>query len=306
MASDVVVDGLTSGWTNLVAVFRKESDKTYWNGSTWEAYNASNIATYAVAATEIGSTGAYYAADPDTTLLKYAAFTRKAGADLAVSDLPNAVASGLAGPESATLVDGAIADIASAVWNAGTRTLTSFGTLVADVATAVWAAGTRTITGLTQAALALFATQDTGQTSASAGSVAKLAQGATAAVTVYPLQTTINDRIQATTIQAYVGEAGYAIGPNAVVDGNGDPVDLTAATTLRFIVTDQYGAELLNTASVTISGADDNYWTVTGTSATTLTAPASHEWALRDVTTGVNVVYGLGTLKVTPAANVSA
>jgi hypothetical protein len=38
-------------------------------------------------------------------------------------------------------------DIATAVWGAGTRTLSSFGTLVADVATAVWGAVARTITG---------------------------------------------------------------------------------------------------------------------------------------------------------------
>lgn len=38
-------------------------------------------------------------------------------------------------------------EITTAVWAAGTRTLTSFGTLVADVATAVWGAVTRTLTG---------------------------------------------------------------------------------------------------------------------------------------------------------------
>jgi hypothetical protein len=38
-------------------------------------------------------------------------------------------------------------DIATAVWAAGTRTLSSFGSLVADVATAVWGAVARTITG---------------------------------------------------------------------------------------------------------------------------------------------------------------
>jgi hypothetical protein len=38
-------------------------------------------------------------------------------------------------------------DIATAVWAAGTRTLSSFGSLVADVATAVWGAVSRTITG---------------------------------------------------------------------------------------------------------------------------------------------------------------
>jgi hypothetical protein len=38
-----------------------------------------------------------------------------------------------------------VADIATAVWGATTRTLSSFGTLVADIATAVWGATTRTL-----------------------------------------------------------------------------------------------------------------------------------------------------------------
>ncbi len=44
--------------------------------------------------------------------------------------------------------DATVAGIATAVWAAGTRTLTGFGTLASDVATAVWAAGTRTLTSL--------------------------------------------------------------------------------------------------------------------------------------------------------------
>lgn len=59
-----------------------------------------------------------------------------------------------------------VADVATAVWAAGTRTLTSFGTLIADI----WA-------GVTTAFLAKFSTQDTGETTPVAGSVAKLAQG---------------------------------------------------------------------------------------------------------------------------------
>lgn len=38
------------------------------------------------------------------------------------------------------------ADVAAAVWAAGTRTLTGFGTLVADVAAGVWGAAARTLT----------------------------------------------------------------------------------------------------------------------------------------------------------------
>jgi hypothetical protein len=40
------------------------------------------------------------------------------------------------------------AAIATAVWGAGSRTLTGFGTLVADVTSAVWAAGSRTLTAI--------------------------------------------------------------------------------------------------------------------------------------------------------------
>jgi hypothetical protein len=48
-------------------------------------------------------------------------------------------AAGYTAPESA-------ATIAAAVWGAGTRTLTSFGSLVADIAAAVWGAGARSLT----------------------------------------------------------------------------------------------------------------------------------------------------------------
>lgn len=44
-------------------------------------------------------------------------------------------------------LDTQFTSIPAAVWAAGTRTLSSFGSLAADVATAVWGAGTRTLTG---------------------------------------------------------------------------------------------------------------------------------------------------------------
>jgi hypothetical protein len=46
------------------------------------------------------------------------------------------------------LASGEHSNIASAVWNAASRTLTSFGTLVSDVASAVWSFATRTLTAL--------------------------------------------------------------------------------------------------------------------------------------------------------------
>ncbi len=44
-------------------------------------------------------------------------------------------------------LDAPVSGIAAAVWNYGTRTLTSFGTLVADAASAVWGVVSRTVTG---------------------------------------------------------------------------------------------------------------------------------------------------------------
>ena len=45
-------------------------------------------------------------------------------------------------------LDTQLSGIPTAVWGAGSRTLTGFGTLVADVTTAVWAAGSRTLTAI--------------------------------------------------------------------------------------------------------------------------------------------------------------
>lgn len=62
------------------------------------------------------------------------------------------------------------ADAASAVWGAGTRTLTGFGTLVADVVSGVWAATTRTLSafGFTPS---LHADYDAAKTAATQTSV---------------------------------------------------------------------------------------------------------------------------------------
>ena len=68
---------------------------------------------------------------------------------------------------AAALSDVGLDTPGATIWAHGTRTLTSFGTLVADV----WA-------GLTATVLARFATVDTGETTAVAGSVAQIAQGA--------------------------------------------------------------------------------------------------------------------------------
>lgn len=121
---------------------------------------------------------------------------------------------------------------ASDIWSHGTRTLTSFGTLVSDI----WSSGTRTITGLTQAALALFATTDTGQTTAANGSVAKLAQGAgsgSSSTYVIPASSSALDRsLQHNTLILYLREDGiaFAVTPKTAAGG---AIDIPAGSTFQ-------------------------------------------------------------------------
>ena len=83
-------------------------------------------------------------------------------------------------------------DIASAVWGAGTRTLTSFGSLVADVVSGVWGAGVRTLSAFGFSVTASSVTDKTGytlhsdydaaKTAAQAGDEMGLTEGAVTAV----------------------------------------------------------------------------------------------------------------------------
>lgn len=44
---------------------RVNSSGAFWNGATYETYNAANWATYAITCTERGATGQYVSTDPD-------------------------------------------------------------------------------------------------------------------------------------------------------------------------------------------------------------------------------------------------
>ena len=65
-----------------------------------------------------------------------------------LDNLDATVSSRAAPGDAMTLTTGERSNIATAVWNAASRTLTSFGTLVSDVASAVWGYATRTLTAL--------------------------------------------------------------------------------------------------------------------------------------------------------------
>lgn len=81
-----------TGVSTMKFIRRRKSDGAYWSTSgtpAFEAYNASHIANYGIAATEDGSTGIYTATDPaDTTEGDYL-LVKAAGASLIVSDLLN-------------------------------------------------------------------------------------------------------------------------------------------------------------------------------------------------------------------------
>ncbi len=66
---------------------RRKSDGAFWNGAAFEAYNASNIATYGIAAAETGVTGVYTATDPADTVAGDFLLIAAAGASLVVSDV---------------------------------------------------------------------------------------------------------------------------------------------------------------------------------------------------------------------------
>lgn len=81
-----VETGITTGKYTLI----RQADGFWWNTSgtpAFEAYNAANIASYGIAATETGATGIYTATNPSDTTPAYFAFVKAAGASLAVADL---------------------------------------------------------------------------------------------------------------------------------------------------------------------------------------------------------------------------
>lgn len=90
MADSLVALAMQSGITNPKFVLIRKSDGAYWNTSgtpAFEAYNATNIASYGITATEIGSTGIYKASNPSATTSAMMLFVAAAGSSLAVSDI---------------------------------------------------------------------------------------------------------------------------------------------------------------------------------------------------------------------------
>jgi len=136
------------------------------------------------------------------------------------------------------------ATIAAAVWGAGTRSLTTFGTLAADAATAVWAAVTRTLTsagsaGATAAEVWGYATRGLTDKAGFSGT-------ATNMVAAAPSLTPVLDAIAAKPVTPATSLVGVATSANvtaakdaviAAIPTGGEALTLEQATHLMAIPT---------------------------------------------------------------------
>jgi ABC-type transporter Mla MlaB component len=100
-----------------------------------------------------------------------------------------------------------------AVWNATTRSLTTFGTLVSDVATAVWSAGTKTLTGFGTLAADVWTNGTRTLTGANlgSGSLATLSDVQNASSSIVALVNG-NTNNQATTVNTTITTASSSLG----------------------------------------------------------------------------------------------
>lgn len=127
--------------------------------------------------------------------------------------------------------------------------------------------------------------------------------------TITPITTTIGSRVTSSEIELFYQENGWSVGPNAVVDADGEAVDISGYATLKFIIEAEDRTDVLTSTDVTVSGDDDNQWTVTESGAEALavtgTAPNSLKWSLRGLGTNLDVLLGFGGVHViyAPAAD---
>lgn len=160
---------------------------------------------------------------------------------------------------------------------------------------------------LDTATLVRFVTEDTGQTTAAAGSVAKLAQGSaggSTSVTVLPATGIIANRSPGITLLPVVGETISQSITVYETDGT-TPVDLSGKT-LKIIFETLNGSDVavvLN-ADISVSGADDNVVTFAYPSAVTA-SERSLRFALRDAAAPLTMyLQGLCSVVSAPKVDV--
>lgn len=126
--------------------------------------------------------------------------------------------------------------------------------------------------------------------------------GATTNVIVHPGYASRPEKVAGTTINLYHNEAG-TIGPIRVQSRQNDTytdIDLTTYTGLHVVIKDYEMTELLDTASVTISGTEDSQFSfpVTTTVTGTLTQDTEEEWHYYSLRDEDDVVICTGRLRV--------
>jgi hypothetical protein len=154
---------------------------------------------------------------------------------------------------------------------------------------------------LDSASLIRFITEDTGETTAADGSVAKLSQGGTG-VTVLPAVGISADRSPGVTLQAFVGETITQSITLYETDGT-TPIVLSGKTLAIVFETRQGGdVATISNSNITVSGTSDNVVTFAYPSASTA-AQRVLKFALRDAI-APKTVYLQGLLNVTRAPSV--
>jgi hypothetical protein len=175
----------------------------------------------------------------------------------------------------------------------------------------VWEYATRSLTEaveLDSATLVRFVTEDTGETAAAAGSVAKLAQGSgsggSTTVTVLPATGIVANRSAGVTLTPVVGETiSQAI---TVYQSDGTTAVDLSGKTLKIIFETMSGADVavVLAADITIGGTDGNVVTFAYPSAVTA-SERTLRFAIRDAAAPLTM-YLQGVCSVVAAPKVDA
>jgi hypothetical protein len=108
-------------------------------------------------------------------------------------------------------------------------------------------------------------------------------------ITITPLSSTVEDRVNETTIRVFLGE-NITVGPIAVFDSTGGSVDLSA--TCEIVISRKYRGDILiiPNGSISRSGVNNNQFSFSSTGATLI--PGTHSWALRRVSDNFVFAHG--------------
>lgn len=305
MATFLTGNNIT-GLTNVVAVRMRSSDNAFWNTSgtpAFEAYNAANIANYAISSSEIGATGIYNASDPSDTTPGSYLMTTKSGGSLAVTDLPNLFWQDNAGPSPSNtlLIKGTssagTAGYVGLDWSAINAPTTTQGLTGTTISTS------QTITSVSGAVGSVASTVNASVTQWSGTNVATPATAGIPEVNVKNINnvssssvTTINANQGTTQPLNFTGTAGSALVKSDMVDIAGSAVSASSA---------QIGVNVVNikgTASAGAVGYVGIDWSavnaptttnnLSGTTISTSQAIASVSGAVGSVTGAVGSVTG--------------